>query len=252
MDGGVQAAPTPCLQPAWPLLLPFHLFGVKQWIQSGIPDGGTAGSPWGWALCITPGSAAAASWPCCVSAPVAVMLGGHFSSPSALISVGRGRQSCRGTPGVQRDPWCSAAPGRAGMHPEHGDTRMRKVRTASCSPLGALQRGTFPLAVPHRGPPSPWSPRGHPAPLNPHPAFRSRGSAENGVPLGEDRPFPHTPSRGQGHVSPRGCRDRAVPSAVAPPAPSQPGTRVAGVPGAAGSPPKARRPAKGRDLKADG
>lgn len=151
--------------------------GAKRRLRSGVPDG-TA----------VPMGVPAASWSCSVSAPVAAMLGGHFSSPSALISVGRGRQSCRGTPGAQQRP------GQAGTHLEHGGARMRKVRLTPCSLLGALQRGTFPLAVPHWGPPSPRAPRGHPAPLAPHPAFRSQGSTENGVPLGDDGPFPHTPS----------------------------------------------------------
>lgn len=165
-----------------PFASPSSPFGVKQWLGSGSPDVVPMGVPAAW-------------WSCGVSAPVAAMLGGHLSSPSALISVGRGRRSCRGTPGAQR------APGQAGTHLEHGDERMRKVRLTPCSLLGALQRGTFPLAVPHWEPPSPRAPRGHPAPLAPHLAFRPQGGTENGVPLGDVGPFPHTP--GQGQVSPR-------------------------------------------------
>lgn len=154
-----------------PFASPSSPFGVKQWLGSGSPDVVPMGVPTAW-------------WSCGVSALVAAMLGGHLSSPSALISVGRGRRSCRGTPGAQR------APGQAGMHPEHGDARMRKVRLTPCSLLGALQRGTFPLAVPHWEPPSPRAPRGHPAPLAPHLAFRPQGGTENGVPLGDVGPFP--------------------------------------------------------------
>lgn len=153
-----------------PFASPSSPFGVKQWLGSGSPDVVPMGVPAAW-------------WSCGVSALVAAMLGGHLSSPSALISVGRGRRSCRGTPG---------APGQAGTHLEHGDARMRKVRLTPCSLLGALQKGTFPLAVPHWEPPSPQAPRGHPAPLAPRLAFRSQGSAENGVPLGDVGPFPHT------------------------------------------------------------